>query len=146
MNNLSRHLPVYDNKWSTKFDAQAASLPDMDRSVIFARWRQYGPSNTRFRGTTRVCSPKRHFDRFIRFARLTSVPNTETDRNIDHGTYDTCSKRLRLHLCNADMRPNNLQAVESNVGHLTHGFCVLCPLNHSMGSTLHVNEVWPQIP
>jgi len=49
----------------------------------------------------RICSPKRHRDRFSRFSQLSANPCAQ-HRHTYHATCDICSKRL--HLCTACMR------------------------------------------
>ena len=50
--------------------------------------------------------PKRHLDRFSRFAWLTNMTNRQTDRPTDRSRYSVCSNRPLL-LANAAMQPSN---------------------------------------
>jgi len=78
------------------------SLPHMDGSIVFGRWRQCAPpSNTCFLRPTRV--PKRHLDQFSHFCR---AHDRDTDRPTDGARYSVCSNRP--HLASTTMQPNNI--------------------------------------
>jgi len=60
-----------------------------------------GPHLTYFPWTHPNAHPRRHFDRFSRFAGLTSV----TDRQTDRPHYSTCNSIGRIYVCSTAMRP-----------------------------------------
>jgi len=94
-----------------KKNPKDASPPHMDRSSVFARWRQctphgvHSPCNARLPGPTRICpqTSSRSVQMFCRVHLCAKHTGTQTDRQTDHGTCNMCS--LGRHHAMHTMRP-----------------------------------------
>jgi len=91
---------------------KGASPPHMDGSLVFDRLRQCAPYLYVLPWAHPSPQPKRHLDRFNRFAGLTTVTDRATDRQTDRPRFSVCNNRP--HLCCTAMWPKRHMFYKSN--------------------------------